>query len=238
MPTPLTWSSYQAQLGSLLVLPNYASNADFQLVLPSIVNYSELRILRELDLITVTTEGAVALVAGTRTATIPSSIIIANSVNLVTPAATAPAAGTRNPLQRISLEMLNYMYPSQASADRGPPEYYAMLTDTTMVFAPTPDAAYQVEAIGPIRPETLSATNTSTWISTNMPDLFIAASMIFASGYQQNFGAQADDPKMAQSWEMQYQALVGSAQVEEARRRAASTGWQPFSPTPLAQPPR
>lgn len=238
MPTALTWTSYQAQLGSLLVLPNYAVNADFQVILPEIVNYAELRILRELDLITVTTEGTVPLVAGTRTATIPSSIIICNSANLITPAATAPAAGTRNPLQRISLEMLNYMYPSSAVADRAAPEYYAMLTDTTMVFAPTPDAAYQVEAIGPIRPATLSAVNTTTWISTNLPDLFIAASMIFASGYQQNFGAQADDPKMAQSWEMQYQALVGGAQVEEARRRAASTGWQPFSPAPLAQPSR
>ena len=43
--------------------------------------------------------------------------------------------------------------------------------------------------------------------------------MIFVSGYQNAFGKQADDPAQAQSWTAQYQALLASAQSEEAARR-------------------
>lgn len=59
----------------------------------------------------------------------------------------------------------------------------------------------------------------TTQLTTYFPDLFIAASMIFASGYQRDFGAQADNPSQAQSWETQYQLLIKSALTEEARKK-------------------
>ena len=76
-----------------------------------------------------------------------------------------------------------------------------------------------VEVIGRIRPTALSAGNPTTYISQTYPDLLIAASMIFVSGYQKNYGAQQDNPQQAQSWENQYKMLLASAQSEEAARR-------------------
>ena len=49
--------------------------------------------------------------------------------------------------------------------------------------------------------------------------------MVFASGYQKNFGSQSDDPKMAMSWEDQYQKLMASANAEELRKKWAGPGW-------------
>ena len=59
----------------------------------------------------------------------------------------------------------------------------------------------------------------TTQLTNFFPDLFIAASMIFASGYQRDFGSQSDNPQQAQSWESQYQTLIKSASTEEARKR-------------------
>jgi hypothetical protein len=90
---------------------------------------------------------------------------------------------------------------------------------------PCPDQAYNVEVYGTYRPATLSATNPNTPLTVLLPDLFLAASMIFMSGYQKNFGAQADDPKMAASWESQYEKLMMGATSEEFRKKFQSSTW-------------
>jgi hypothetical protein len=66
----------------------------------------------------------------------------------------------------------------------------------------------------------------------------IAAGMIFAAGYMRDFGSQADDPKMAQSWEAQYGNLMKSASVDAMRMQFESQGWTSQSPSPLPSPPR
>ena len=53
-------------------------------------------------------------------------------------------------------------------------------------------------------------------------DLLIAASMVWVTGYQRNFGAQGNDPQYASSWEGQYQIAFKSANVEELRKKWTS----------------
>ena len=83
--------------------------------------------------------------------------------------------------------------------------------------------------VGTIRPNPLSNTNTTTFLTTYLPDAFIAASMIFASGYMRDFGSQSDNPAQAQSWEAQYENLIKSAGAEEVRKKWAGPGWQSMS---------
>jgi hypothetical protein len=64
------------------------------------------------------------------------------------------------------------------------------------------------------------------------------ASMIYVSAYQRNFGRANDDPQMAVSYESQYQALLKSAIVEEARKQFQSSGWASESPATVATPSR
>lgn len=217
---------------TMLVI-NSESNANFVTIIPRMIEYAENRIYRELDPVNEITEGSSALTPGTRTITLPSSIQIAQSACVITPAGGTLTNGTRNPLQRLSLDLLNFIWPSTGT--QGVPSFFAMQTDTTVVVAPTPDAAYLFAAIGPVRPAALSASNTTTWISQNIPDVFIAASMVFGQGWQQNFGSQSDNPQAAVSWEQQYQTLMASADVQDARRKAQSASWQAYQPEPLAK---
>jgi hypothetical protein len=101
------------------------------------------------------------------------------------------------------------------------PAYYAHVTDTTIVVGPPLGSAAgtaTVEVVGTITPDALSVSNTTTYLSTNYPDLLLAASMIFISGYQRNFGAQADNPQQAQSWTAQYMTLLESAKRSETMK--------------------
>jgi hypothetical protein len=113
-----------------------------------------------------------------------------------------------------------------------------MIDERTFSLGPWPNAAYTLEIIGTYRPASLSASNTTTFISQYLPDIFVMASMIFISGYQRNFGRQSDDPAMAQSYESQYQALLRGATVEEYRKKFAASGWSSMSPSPVATPGR
>jgi hypothetical protein len=234
-------------LGTLFEIPITApasaspsSDANFNNILPRAIEQAEQRLYRELDLITTTTAQVASLSSGVRNVAIPGGIIILNDLNVITPAATAPDAGTRNPVQRVSLSFLNAAAPIAAAVLGSPsiPKYYALLDDVNLRLGPAPDAAYQAEFIGPIRPAPMSASNPTTWLGTDLPDLFLAALNVFMAGYQRDFGAQSDNPQLALSWEATYQELKKSAAVEEARRRAQSVAWSPYSPTPLATPPR
>ena len=78
----------------------------------------------------------------------------------------------------------------------------------------------------------------ATYISLYLPDLLVAAMMIFMSGFMRAFGAQSDDPAQATSWESEYTKLFASANVFEQRKRYASGAWGSLSPTPIATPTR
>ncbi len=77
-----------------------------------------------------------------------------------------------------------------------------------------------------------------SFISQYLPDLLVMASMIYISAYQRNFGKESDDPQMAMSYETQYQLLLKSAVVEEARKKFDAAGWSSQSPATVASPTR
>lgn len=233
----LTYATYKTALATLSVVPE--TDPNWLAILPDAIDYAELRIYRDLDLLstvqvntafsTATNSSKVAITQGT--------FVTLQNVNVITPAGTSnPDLGTRVPLLPVSKEYIQYAWPSSTNA--GVPSYFAMIDERTFSLGPWPDAAYTLEIIGTVRPDTLSTLNTTTFISQYLPDLFLMASMIFISGYQRNFGRQSDDPQMAQSYESQYQALLKGATVEEYRKKFSASGWTSISPSPVATPGR
>jgi hypothetical protein len=234
-----TYATWVTALQTELVINSLDPN--FPLILPSCIDYAEQRLYRELDLLTTVTRDSSALTAGNRNYTLPSNIgrfVVTNGLNLITPAGTTtPDSGTRVQLIPASRDMLDSIGGNPSYT--GPPANYAMITDQTLIVGPAwPDGNYTIEVIGTIRPTPLSATNTSTFLTLYLPDLWFAATMVFMTGYQQNFGAQSDNPEMAVSWESQYGKLFSSANVEEMRKKYASGAWGSLQPTPIATPTR
>ncbi len=242
-----TYATYTTTIANLLA--ESETDPNFVQILPSIIDYAEQRIYRELDmLVEDVADSSASTTAGVRDFTLPTSLgvfQIVKDINIITPASTAPGSGTRNALTPVSRSVLDWSWPS--STGTGVPQqfvYYsqsALSGQPNIIFGPWPDATYRVEVIGKIIPIPLAASNTATFLSTYLPDVFLAASMIFAQGaFQKNFGSAAtvDDQGQAISWESQYSKLRDSASTWEARKKFAGASWTASQVEPTAVPQR
>jgi len=98
-------------------------------------------------------------------------------------------------------------------SDTGTPKYYANWDQNTMIFAPTPDAAYEIELWYNKTPDHLSSSQTTTWLSTNAPEVLIYGTVAEAFSYLKN-------PPYVQLYEQKYaQAVQNLAQTQMGRKR-------------------
>jgi len=256
MTTGLTYSQYVTQIATLAVVAE--TDSAYVTILPQMITYAENRMYRDIDFMFTSTSlhgTTFVLTAGNRNLSFnidlsansdaaTGTFVVSEQINLLTDAngdaatTTNPDACVRVPLLPTTKEFLDAVYGSSLTANLGQPKYFVPFNETLFFLGPVPDQAYPVEVVGTYRPNSLSATNTSTFISLYLPDIFIMASMIYISAYQRNFGRQSDDPAMAQSYESQYKALLQSAIVEEARKKFDAAGWSSQSPATIATPTR
>ena len=229
--------SYVQQIAEMAVVDQ--TDANYLAILPAMIVYAENRMYRDLDfMFTSTSITGYTITNGSRQITIPEgTIVVSEQINVITPAGQInPDAGTRNPLLPTTKEYLDAVYGSASYT--GIPQYFVPFNDNLFLVGPFSDATYYVEIVGTYRPASLSSTNTTTFISLYLPDVFIMASMIYISAYQRNFGRQSDDPQMAQSYEAQYQALLKGATIDEARKKFEAAAWSSQAPAPVASPSR
>lgn len=243
----LTYTTYVSTLSSLTLIPS--DNARFQSVLPSCIDYSEQRIYRELDMIAEdVSDSSATLTSGSRNFTLPTSkgtFQIISAINIITPSTATPDNGTRNPLTPTSRDVLDWLWPN--STGTGVPQQYCYFSQANLagftqpdniIVGPWPDANYPVEVVGKIIPIPLSASNTTTFLSTYLPDLMLMASQLYFDNVMKNFGAAGDDPRSAVTHEQQYQELLKSAMSWEARKKFSGASWTSKQIEPLAQPQR
>jgi len=241
MPTGLTYNQYVAELAVLAVVApddtNYVAN------LPSCIDWAELAIYQDLDLLqTVDSVTGFSFVAGDRRLILSmnpviSPVVTVKGINVITPLGVSdPNLGKRNALLPVTEARLDMEWPDATGSRL--PKLFAPFRQNILIVGPWPDANYAAEVVGTVRPTPLSATNQQTWVSMNLPNLLLAASMVFISGYQHNFGRQADDPQQSVSWQQQYDLGIKRAIAEESQKRFRSQGWTSESISPVATPPR
>jgi len=248
----LTYSTYKTQIAEMAVVAE--DDVNFLAILPAMIDYASNRICRDLDLMFTSVSlhnNNLKLTTGNRNiyfaqnfdytdpytaSTTQVSFVVSEQINLILGGTSDPDAGSRVPLLPTTKEFLDVVYGS--ASYRGQPKYFAPFNETLFFVGPTPDTDYYVEVVGTVRPAPLSETVTTTFISQYLPDLLIMASMVYISAYQRNFGRQSDDPQMAQSYETQYQTLLRSAGVEEARKKFEGPAWSSQSPSPISSPTR
>lgn len=232
---PLTYTSYTATLANLLV--EQGNDTNFQQILPSIIDYAEGRIYRDLDLLsTVVSDQSASVAVNSRTFTLPipaaGAFNIVDQVNIV-------ENGVRTPLTPVSRDVLDMIWPSSISIDASSrPQVFATANSQSILVGPVSGAIVTLEVVGRVKPTPLSSSNPTTYLTTQLPDLFLAASMVFASGYQKNFGNTADDSGSAVSWESQYKLLLAGADMNAAQEAFAGASWTSKRVEPYAQPQR
>lgn len=251
---PLTYNGYVSQIATMAVVNTItvsgvvvASNDPaFDEIIPQMLNYAELRIQRDLDLLPLQTTKSYFLTAGANILPIPTDdFVTIQTINLVSGIDSTPILpASKEFIQNVC----GSSYPTLA------PQYFAMLggdsanggqTSNNVLLGPYPDSAYTVSVVGTTRAPSLyksaNATDANvktTFISTYLPDMLIMASMIYISAYQRNFGRMSDDPAMAQSYEGQYQVLLRGAMGEEYRKKFEASAWSSMSASPPATPVR
>jgi hypothetical protein len=231
------------------VAPN--TGIDFAAITPVLLNAAELRIYRDMPLLAAEGQNttlicvpgnpllSLAALPGQVTAPVvlqggalayPNPLTV-RRVALLVPGI-PPALNGWVEFLRVSLDLLQNIWP-QPTEVQVPvigSSYWAMQDDVSIYVAPTPPQPYQVRVIGLWRPAPMSGTNPETYLGDVLPDLLVASLMLEASGYMQNYGSQADDPKMAVSWLQMYQSKLEAAKREERMRR----GLAPEPPAPQA----
>jgi len=250
---PLTYNDYVTQVAKLAVVNTTTSSGvvvgvdtEFNNLIPQMLNYAELRIQRDIDLLPSQTSANYLLNVGSNILQVPvDDFVTIQTVSVV--------SGTAQlPLLPATKEFLQNVYNDSSST--GQPKYFAMFggdqasggnTWNNLVFGPYANNAYSIAITGTQRlpslykfGDTANASTATTFISANLPDLLIQASMIYISQFQRNFGPAANDPNMGPTFELQYQNLLKSAFVEEARKKFAASAWSSMSPPMAATPTR
>lgn len=250
---PLTYNDYVTQIGTMAVVKTQTTtgvvegvDTAFNDILPQMLNYAELRIQRDLDLLPLQTNVSYTLTIGAYQLAIPT-------VDFVTVQTVAVSVGgATTPLLPVTNEYIQNVY--QSGAALGVPVCFAMVggddatagvTSNIILLGPAPDQSYAANIYGTIRAPSLykfanpvDAGTEATFISTWLPDLLIMASMIYISAYQRNFGRMSDDPAMALSYEQQYQALLKGAVGEEFLKQFEGAAWGSNPTSPIATPSR
>lgn len=235
-----TYTSFK--LAAQTIVVSNGADIDFDNILPSAIDYANERCLRELNLLnTVQVDNTtVTTTLGARLITIPSTFVVVNEMSVFTPAGSTESTGTRVPLTPVSRAVLDALWPSRTVT--GEPSMFNMQDQFTALLGACPDGAYQVEVVGTYRPAPISPTVATSFLTTYLPDLFFAASMVFFALYMRNFasaqGQSGNDPMMSGNWEAQYQTLFKSADSEEARKHGWGSSWTAYPVAPGAQPQR
>lgn len=235
-------NSYKTQIATMAVVAE--TDPAYLTILPQMITYAENRMYRDLDfLFTSVATTSYVLSSGSRQIVVPTStFVVPQQINVITPSGTSnPDSGTRNPLLATTREYLDAVFGVASST--GLPQYFAPFggnanSNWTFLVGPYSDSTYTVEIVGTFRPDSMSLTNQTTFISLYLPDIFIMASMIYISAYQRNFGRANDDPQMAVTYESQYQTLLKGAMTEEYRKKMQGSAWSSMSNSPVASPTR
>jgi len=236
MTTGLTYSTYVTQIATMAVINSYDLNDPtdpFTIIIPQMINYAELRMQRDIDFLNTVNTSTYTGTAGANTVSLGSTYPFVTVQNI---AVTDPTTGYVNQLMPVTKEWMWNVYPVGSS--QALPQYFAPFDDNLFLLGPVPNQAYTYSVTGTSRFPTLTSSNSTTFISTYLPDVFIMASMIYISAYQRNFGKAVDDPAMAVTYESQYQALLKGAITEEFRKKFESSGWSSMSPPVVATPTR
>lgn len=181
------------------------SNVFSNSVINTFITMAENRILRDIDLDVFKLEVTANMTTGNKFLSAPSDILTHRYLMITSDG------------DQIFLDFRDTSFMKEYWADgtaTGIPKYYSVWDQNTFYVAPTPNADFSVELGYIYRPAQLSASNTTTWISTNAPEALLYACLIQAYSYTKG------PLEMLQYFENSYkQAIQGLGIEQQGRRR-------------------
>ena len=177
----------QATLHTALTLWNVNSDPDFATTLPEIVRKGEILLSRTLDLDNLdSVNNAVSTAAAVATITKPATLINEREVSIL-------AGGVQSTLVKRSRGWVD-LYNGSGAA-QGTPRFYCETNETTWTLAPIPLGVYPLRIQGNFTFASIEdgSSSTTTWFSTQVPDLLYYACSIEACEFLKNWNKKAQN---------------------------------------------
>ena len=178
-------------------------------IVNDLIRDAELRIMRDIDVDANKKYVTAQVVSGTRFIDTPADTMIIRSAQIVDSDGVG-AADNREFLQWRDSSFMSEFNPTNA---QGVPKYYSWWDNDTIVLAPTPNATYTIQLNYILKPETLSSTNTQTYISQNFPNGLLYACLVEA------FSFLKGPNDLLQLYEGKYKQVVEGFSIEQMGRR-------------------
>ena len=175
-------------------------------ILDGIIENAEFRIFRDIDSDNNRRYATASLVADQRFIDTPDNLLVVRSAQIVN----GGSGGTRNFLEYRDV---SYMSEYNSTGVTGEPKYYSMWDQNTIVLAPTPNSAYQIQLNYILKDQGLSSTNTTTYLSQNFPNGLLYACLVEA------FSFLKGPNDLLQLYEGKYKQVVEGFSIEQMGRR-------------------
>ena len=193
--------------------------AEFAAGLDTIIPLAETRLVKDLDLeiFDVTTTGT--FTGSSALVTKPTDMVALRTFHYT------DASGNFQPLEPKTWEFVKDYWPKAATTTSAP-KYYAEYTETSWYLAGTPvsNLAYTVRYIK--RPDGLSGSTATTWLSTNAADALFYACLITSEQF-----LKADE--RVNLWKQEYSQHLQTARME--LRRTDRNDYAPLDAAPDAK---
>ena len=194
------------------------SNVFTTVIVNDFIEHAELRIFRDVDLDVFRKYQTATLTSGdpfiSMPGATPTDFEFARYITIFSPSG---SLGGLTDNERVYLQKKDTSFISEYAPNRTStsiPKYYANWDNDTIILAPTPNAAYTIELAYNAQPTGLSSSNTTTWVSTNAPQMLLYACLVEA------FQFLKGPDNMLQTYERYYQqALQPFAGEQMGRRR-------------------
>ena len=186
-----------------------SSNVLTDSITNDIIRDAELRIMRDVDVDANKRYVTAQVISGTRFIDTPQDTLIIRSAQIVDSDGVG-AADNREFLQWRDSSFMSEFNPTNA---QGVPKYYSWWDNDTIVLSPTPNATYTIQLNYILKPETLSSTNTQTYISQQFPNGLLYACLVEA------FSFLKGPNDLLQLYEGKYKQVVEGFSIEQMGRR-------------------
>lgn len=178
-------------------IANWTHRTDLTALIPDFVAMAESRISRDLRLRKQIVSTTQSTVKGQQTVALPTDWLEFENVSI-------EASPTRQ-LVYVPIEHLDAKYPTEYT---GIPAVYTIEGDNVL-FGPIPDGVYTVDIVYYAKFATL-ATNSTNWLMTNHPNVYLSAALIEAFMYIQN-------PEQASAFTQRYMQSIQDLQAQDDR---------------------
>jgi hypothetical protein len=186
-----------------------SSNVLTDSILNGIIENVEFKILRDVDSDNNRRYATANLITSDRFINRPAGLLIVRSAQIV------DSNGSSKPDNREFLEYrdVSFMSEYNPTGATGVPKYYSLWDQDKIVVAPTPDATYEIQLNYILKDPGLSATNTTTYLSTNFPNGLLYACLAEAYGFLKG------PVDMLQLYDNKYIEAVKGFSIEQMGRR-------------------